>query len=385
MTIAMEPSTTSREHELVQWAAELGAKVSEHSARHDLEGTFVHEAYDLLKAEGYLALAVPEELGGRGATVREVAMAQRELARHCASTALASVMHHHVVLFTAWRHRRSLPGAEATLKRVADEGIVLVSTGGADQTRPRGEAIKVEGGFKVSGRKVFCSQAPVGTVMSTMFAYDDPDEGRIVLNMAVPLASEGVQVLDTWDALGMRGTGSHDIELTDVFVPDERVLARRPHGRLDGPLQVILSVAIPPISAVYLGVAQAARDHAVAAVRGTAKAEDPIIQRHVGLMDTRLRVAQWALDGALAVVGDDPEPSMANVVAVMAAKREISLAGMEVCDLALEVGGGASFYKTSPIERCYRDIRGIKYHPYPPDDALGHAGLVALDLPADVR
>ena len=87
----------------------------------------------------------------------------------------------------------------------------------------------------------------------------------------------------------------------------------------------------------------------------------------------------------VAVVGDDPEPSMANVVAVMAAKREISLAGMEVCDLALEVGGGASFYKTSPIERCYRDVRGIKFHPYPPDDALGHAGLVALDLPADVR
>ena len=49
-------------------------------------------------------------------------MAQRELARHCASTALASTMHHHVVLFTAWRYRRGLPGAEATLRRVADEG-----------------------------------------------------------------------------------------------------------------------------------------------------------------------------------------------------------------------------------------------------------------------
>ena len=66
-------------------------------------------------------------------------MAQRELARHCGSTALASVMHHHVVLFTAWRYRRGLPGAEATLRRVADDGIVLVSTGGADLTRPRGD------------------------------------------------------------------------------------------------------------------------------------------------------------------------------------------------------------------------------------------------------
>lgn len=385
MTMGTDALTRDRERELVSWAADIGTRIAEHSARHDREGTFVAEAYEVLRSEGYLALAVPLELGGRGANVREVALAQRELARHCASTALASVMHHHVVLFTAWRYRRGLPGAEATLKRVADEAIVLVSTGGADQTRPRGEAVKVEGGYRVSGRKIFCSQAPVGTVMSTMFPYDDPEEGRIVLNMAVPLASEGVQVLDTWDALGMRGTGSHDIELQDVFVPDERVLARRPHGRLDGPLQVILSVAIPPISAVYLGVADAARDHAVAAVRGTPRAEDPAVQRQVGLMDTRLRVAGWALDGALAVVGDDPEPSMDTVVAVMAAKREIALAGVEVCDLALEVGGGASFYRTSPIERCYRDVRGLKYHPFPSDDALVHAGLVALDLPADVR
>ena len=99
-------------------AAEIGG----HAAGHDRDGTFVAEAYDLLRPTGYLALAVPEELGGRGATIRQVAMAQRELARHCASTALASVMHHHVVLFTAWRYRRGLPGAEATLRRVADEG-----------------------------------------------------------------------------------------------------------------------------------------------------------------------------------------------------------------------------------------------------------------------
>lgn len=374
-----------RERELVAWAAELGARIGEHAARHDREGSFVAEAYDVLGRAGYLALAVPEELGGRGATVRQVAMAQRELARHCASSALASVMHHHVVLFTAWRHRRSLPGAEATLRRVAEEGIVLVSTGGADQTQPRGTATKVDGGYSVSGRKVFASQAPVGTVLSTMFAYEDAEEGRIVLNMAVPMASEGVKVLDTWDALGMRGTGSHDIELRDVFVPEERVLARRPHGRIDGPLQVILSVAMLPVAAVYLGVAEAARDHAVSLVTGTPRADDATVQRQVGLMDTRLRVAAWALDGALAVVGDDPEPSMETVVAVMAAKREIALAGAEVCDLALTVGGGAAFYRSRPIEQCFRDVQGAKYHPLTPDESLVHAGLFALGLPADVR
>lgn len=382
MTTTMDP-TTAREAELVAWADDLGRQIADHTSTHDRDGTFVAEAYELLRSSGYLALAVPEELGGRGATIREVAMAQRRLAHHCASTALASVMHHHVVLFTAWRHRRGLPGAEATLRRVADEGIVLVSTGGADQTRPRGQAVKVDGGYLVSGHKIFASQSPVGAAMSTMFPYDDPDEGRVVLNMAVPMTGDGVTILDTWDSLGMRGTGSHDVELQDVFVPEDKVLARRPWATLDPPLQVILSNAIPPITAVYLGVAESARDHAVATVTGTEKAEDPATQRQVGLMDTRLRVAAWALDGALAEVGDDPTPSMTTVAAVMAAKTAVTDAALEVVDVAMEVAGGAAFYKGSPIERAYRDVRGIKFHPMQPEPALVHAGQVALGLPAD--
>jgi acyl-CoA dehydrogenase len=382
MTTALRDTT--RETDLVAWAARLGAGIAEHAARHDRDGTFVTEGFEALRDSGYLALAVPTELGGHGATISEVAMAQRELARHCASTALASVMHHHVVLFTAWRYRREMPGAEATLRRVADDRIVLVSTGGADTTNPRGSAERVEGGFQVSGRKIFASQSPVGSVMSTMFPYDDPDEGRIVLNVAVPFG-DGVTVLDTWDALGMRGTGSHDVQIDGVFIPDEKVMARRPYGKIDGPLQVIFQHALLPIAGVYLGVAESARDHAVAAVSGTPRADDPSIQRQVGLMDTTLRTMAWSLEGALAEVGDDPQPSMEAVAAAMAAKRAIAVGGVEVCDLALEVGGGAGFYRTSPLERAYRDIRAAKYHPFGPEETLVHAGRLRLGLPVDER
>ena len=84
-------------------------------------------------------------------------------------------------------------------------------------------------------------------------------------------------------------------------------------------------------------------------------------------------------------MGDDPVPSMDTVVAVMAAKREIALAGIEVCDLAMEVAGGAAYYRTSPIEQCYRDVRGVKFHPFTPEETLVHAGKVALGLPADEK
>jgi acyl-CoA dehydrogenase len=371
-----------REQALVRWAGELGAAIAPYAAEHDRDGTFVTEAFELLRSSGFLAIAVPEELGGRGATIREVAMAQRTLAASCGSSALASSMHQHVTLFTAWRYRRGLPGAEATLRRIADEGIVLVSTGGADFTRPRGRAVPVDGGFRVSGHKVFASQVPVGDVFSTMFVLDDGGE-PVVLNMAVPVRADGVTVLDNWDTLGMRGTGSQDVDIHDVFVPEDKVLARRPWGVLDPPLQVIASIAMPVISAVYLGVAEAARDAAVATVAGTPRADDPTIQRQVGAMNHRLRVMTWALDGALRTVGDDPTPAMATVVDVMAAKREIAIGGVEVCDLAMDVAGGSAFFKSSPIERSYRDIRGAKFHPFGPEQTLVHAGRVALGLPAD--
>lgn len=377
----MTTVAASQQHDFTRRATVVGEQIHRHAARHDRDGTFVEEGIELLRDEGLLAMAVPTELGGGGANIRQLAAVQAELARHCGATALASSMHQHVVAFTAWRFRRGLPGAEATLRRVADDGIVLLSTGGGDFTHPKGTAIRVEGGYEVSGTKSFVSQAPVGAALSTMFVHDDPEQGRRVLNMAVPVASEGVVVMDNWDALGMRGTGSHDVVFQDVFVPDERVLAARPYGVIDGPLQVIVSIAMPIISAVYLGVATGAFEAAVEHAR--ARSGGPLVHRQIGLMAHRLRVAGWALDGALDEVGDDPDPSMERLGAALAAKREIALAGVEVCDLAMEVASGAAYLKGSPIERAYRDIRAAKFHPLTPELTLALEGRRALGLPAD--
>ena len=369
--------------QFVRLAGELGREFAEYAAGHDRDGSFVTEAFATMRERGYLALAVPTELGGLGASIGQVALAQAEMARYDASAALAVSMHLHITLFAAWRYRREMPGADAMLRRVADERIVLVSTGGSDFTRPNGVAEKVDGGFRVNGRKIFCSQVPAGDVFSTMFTYEDPEAGRQVLAMGIPVHADGIEVLDTWDTMGMRGTGSHDVQMTDVFVSDAQVMSRRPWGVIDPPLQIIIQCAMPVITGAYLGVAEGARDKAIAHIAGTTKAEDPIVQRLVGLLDYKLRVARWSLLGAIAQIGDDPTPDAETVVATMQAKRAVAQEAVSACDLALEVTGGAGYYRKLGIEQALRDVRGVQFHPLTPELTLMHAGKVALGLPAN--
>jgi acyl-CoA dehydrogenase len=140
---------------------------------------------------------------------------------------------------------------------------------------------------------------------------------------------------------------------------------------------------MPVITGVYLGVAEGARDRAVAHVLGTPKADDPAVQRLVGLLDYKLRVARWALLGAIAEIGDDPAPSMRNVVVAMQAKRAVAEEAVSACDVAMEVTGGAGYFRKLGIEQAVRDVRGVRFHPFTPELTLVHAGKVALGLPAD--
>ncbi|WP_198954410.1 acyl-CoA dehydrogenase family protein [Kineosporia sp. R_H_3] len=142
-------------------------------------------------------------------------------------------------------------------------------------------------------------------------------------------------------------------------------------------------MAFPIISGVYLGVAEAAYTAALSIARG--RAEDPLLQRTIGLMRHRLQVAQWSLDGALAVVGDDPAPSAECFLAAMAAKAEVASAGADVCSLAMDVAGGQAYFKGSVIERAYRDIRAAPFHPLTPEVTHVEAGRHALGAPGLLR
>ena len=159
-------------------------------------------------------------------------------------------MHLYLTLSNVYRWGHGTAVMEGILRRVADEGAVLMTSGGSDWVYPTGTAIKEDGGYRVTGRKAFCSQAPVAAILNTAAVYDDPVEGPVVLVMGVPTDSEGFEIIETWDTMGMRATGSHDVQLNDVFVTDAQVVGRRPWGRLDPILRNFLVHISPTASAV---------------------------------------------------------------------------------------------------------------------------------------
>jgi alkylation response protein AidB-like acyl-CoA dehydrogenase len=216
-----------------------------------------------LKAAQLFLAGVPTELGGGGASFRELALILAALARGCGSTALAFAMHTHPVMLDVWRWRNDGAPVEPLLRRIAAEELVLVSSGGSDWLDGAGRAERVEGGYRVTGVKRFASGSPSGDVLMTSAVYDDPADGPTVLHFGVPLKAPGVSLVDNWRALGMRGTGSGDVSIDGFFLPEAAVGMRRPKGRWHRLFHIISLVAFPLIYAVYVSLAEVAHEPAL--------------------------------------------------------------------------------------------------------------------------
>jgi alkylation response protein AidB-like acyl-CoA dehydrogenase len=382
------------DNRFVPLAAEVGAVAAAHANEHDRDATFVSEAYDAMRATGYLRLAVPQELGGLGASIRQVCYAQAELARHDGATALAVTMHLYLTLMQGFRHRKGAADAEGVLRRVADEDLVIATSGGSDWLWPNTVAVPVGGdgdggrpdGFLVTGRKGFCSQSPGAAVVATTAVVGEPGEGAEVIHFSLPLAAEGVRLDETWDTLGMRGTASHDLVLEDVFVPADKVMGRRSWGEFGVPLAAAAVHFAPLVGATYLGIAMGARDAAVAKSTAASRGPRPLthlprVHRQVGLMDAKLRVAWWALLGAIDELGDDYAVDPPTLATVMVAKRQAVTDAIAVVDLAMDVLGGRAYFRSATLERAYRDVRAGTFHPLTPEATLEYAGKLALGDP----
>ena len=375
MTIATITRIDARKVDWVSRANHIAEQIAEPAARHDEAESFVSEGYQLLKEAGFFKALVPAELGGGGADYREVCDAIRRIGTVCGATALAFSMHTHLVAAAAWRWRHQNAPTEGLLRRVALEDLVLISSGGSDWLKSAGTAVKTEGGFLITARKIFSSGSPAGDLLVTSAVYDDPEAGPTVLHFAVPMRAEGVTVLDTWHVMGMRGSGSHDIDLKNVFVPDAAIAGRRPQGKWHMLFHVISMIAFPLIYSAYLGVAEGARAKALEIARH--KPDDAGLTLLVGEMENAFTSTSMAVEQMIHIA----ETAMPGDETTNRALIGRTLAGqgaIRTVERAMEVAGGASFYRRIGLERAFRDVQGARFHPLQEKAQLRHSGRFAL-------
>jgi alkylation response protein AidB-like acyl-CoA dehydrogenase len=357
-------------------AERVASEIAADAADHDRTGTFVMDGMELVRDRGLVSMLVPAELGGGGATHAEACAALAALAHGCPATALTLSMHTHLVAAQVWRYKHDLPAP--VLSRVADERIILVSTGAADWVDSHGTATTVEGGFRVSARKAPASGAPAGDVLVSSARRDGP-EGAQVIHFAVPFSAEGISIDETWDTMGMRGTGSHTVVLDEVFVPDDAVSLTRPSGVWHPVWNTVIGAAMPLIMAVYVGIAEAATEQAVA-LAGQ-RADVDVAAPLLGRMHNELGIAQDAL-AAMLVLSDDLAFANTDELAsnILSRKTVIADAAISTVRLAMEAVGGAGYSRSVGLERLYRDVHGALYHPLPGAKQAVFTGRVALGL-----
>jgi alkylation response protein AidB-like acyl-CoA dehydrogenase len=380
MTVTFLSQTRERPSDLRAAAEALVPALAERAAAHDAEDRFVADNYVLLREAGLVEAGVPAELGGRGAEVGALADMLRTLAHGCGSTALAFSMHTHQVAVPAWRWRhRQVAAMEPLLRRIAAERIILLSSGGSDWIGGSGRAEKVEGGYRVTARKGFTSGAEAGDILMTGAVIEE-DGARHVLHFGAPMRAAEVRIEDTWRTLGMRGTGSNDVVLDGLFVPEASVALKRPAGVWHPLFQIIATIAFPLIYAVYLGVAESARDIAIDLARKKPAGAD---QRALaGQMETALRAAQLG-HAAMVAAAEANAPSAESVNEVMIGKAIVTRNALRAVELAMELAGGAGFYRATGLERRFRDIQGARYHPLQRGPQAQYAGAMALGEPVD--
>lgn len=357
-------------------ARELGSTLAAEAVTHDADGSFAARAYRLFAERRLFSMAVPQPLGGGGAGFFEVCDALRELGRFDGSAALALSMHTHLVAATVWKYKHGGQG-EALLRKVADGQLALVSTGASDWIDSNGRMTRVEGGFRVSGRKVFGSGAPAAAMLIASARYDDPQEGAQVLHFPVPLSAEGVSSAGDWDAHGMRGTGSHTVILDNVFVPDAAITLRRPAGRWHPAWSVVLTVAPPIYMSPYVGIAEAAAELALDAARGSVEASHvPFLAGELAVELAATRLAWRALVANAREY--DFAPALETANAQLVHKSLCARAAIATVDKAMELAGGRGFFRRFGLERLLRDVRAASYHPLPDKRQQEFSGRLAL-------
>ena len=372
---------------LIEQAAELSReRFAKRAARYDADSTFPTENFRDLHAAGLLGLAIPKEYGGLAADPLTYALSLLEIAKGCSSTALTFNMHSTVLSFLA-----EIGTAEQKQRYFGDvinHGKLVASITSEPESSFRDKYVlqtqfhPVDGGYRVSGVKYFCSLGDSADYYFLSGILEGSASARDGLLSAMIRRSEsGIKVEGTWNATGMRGTASHTIRY-DSFVDRSDVIGGP--GQL---LSIDLSGFALGYAATYLGIGEAAFEFIVEYAKTkvfkpspTPMSHHPLTQRAVAEMGTAIRAAKLLLCEAALVKRQ--ADSQATMLAVNQAKYLCAEVGATVTERAIRLAGGRGILKELPLERWHRDSLAGPVMPPSNDRCLETVGKILCGLEA---
>lgn len=385
-------SLSDHQRELVATARGLAERFAERAEAHDRDGSFPFENFADLREAGLLSLTVPEEWGGKGAHELDYALVLEQIAWGDASTALALGMHlsniGQMVEGKLW------PDAVRALCRdVVEQGAMInaaqaeprlgsPSHGGLPETT----AQKLADGWSITGRKIYTTGAPGLRYFLVLATLEIDGKEPQLGTFLVPGDATGVRIEETWDAMALRASGSHDLVMEDARVGNNALLDARAPGTPDPRGALGLPWGAITLSAVYTGLATAARDLAVdfAATRtptalGKPIGEIPTVRLKLGEIESLLLTSHRLLIGLAADWERHPERHAALRTQGGLVKSTCTNNAVQVTDLALRIVGGAGLQRTMRLEQLFRDARAGLINAPLDDIVLQNAGKAAVD------
>jgi alkylation response protein AidB-like acyl-CoA dehydrogenase len=394
---------SEREVRLLSRAREHAVDFATRADQHDREATFPSENYAAMKASGYAHMTLPERLGGEDVTLLELCACQEQLAQGCAGTTVGVNMH----IFGLGAMLRD--AEQAPPERRAQTEMILnmvaagksILSGSFSETGQAGayflpatKATRADGGWKVNGVKSYNSNFPAADMVAALVhVVDHPEGGSMVAMVGMPKATPGVTGLgaESWDVLGVRASGSYDVQFSDVFVPDAMMPPAAPaDDALFTQMTAFLAWFNVSISAVYLGVAQAATDWSIAYLkdRRPPTEERPLaympgmqyqLAEMVALNEaSRALIRSSAQDWEAKPWGAEETAEKGGICKYITTNQHL-----RVVNLAMDIAGGPGLFRRFGLERLYRDVRAAKAHPPSDVMALEQIAKRVLGIPRD--
>jgi len=379
-----------RQVQLLDKVNSLAKEFSKTASEHDRNGTFPFENYVTLHNAGYTSAAIPTANGGGGHELTDIVLAQLALAKGDGSTALGIGMHLVTTGTEAYSKSWPIELREKIFSDVVKHGSLINSlaaepvmgsprTGGLPETSL---LPKKNGIWELNGRKIFSTLAPILTYFIIYCSIDDGSNNvaRVVIDKKRP----GISIDQTWDSVGMRATGSHDVVFKNVVVEKNDFISQK--SLSENTTTMSSGGAWLPllIGATNLGIAESSRDYVIDYVKkrnpgGQTFLKDiPYIREQIGRIDTKLIVARNTLLNSAQDWDDYPRERENLQSHIYTAKLLATNTAIEIVDVCMRIVGGDALLKSLPLERHLRDVRGGIVNPPIEARALEFIAKLAL-------